>query len=508
MPESLTRRVTSGRPFGDADCETEVERLQSDYGDYFFAETAFNSPALDPRTYLIIGRRGSGKTALSQYFGFQTRLKNSCAVDVDEPEVFEQVMLAASERPGLSNALQVNNIAAIWDVILWSIVFREMSERHPAISRACWFGRERGPVARFIFSVLDGVLKRCLDLDANDLAKGLRDILHDPVFEEAKEAAVCVARTHPIIVAVDSLEHYEIDNEEMMRVTAALVQCASKFNRRFAEDGIHIKVFLSGEVYPHLVESVITNPLKFAKDPVFLVWRSKDLMRLICWRYFRYLNETKGLELLPTTGSIKWRNPRDVHARMWQPYFGEEIRNHVGLMERTFPYVLRHTHLRPRQVIVLCNHIADRAIRRDHFPRFDRSDVIEGIRTGELELSNEVVNSYTAVYPQAGSIVDALAGLPPVFSGNLLDKIAPKTASEWPGNYSPINFRNLVAQLGIVGRVESVDDHYVSASFEYSVRDRLALQSDDECAIHPMFYQRLHVKSEGKIVYPILHEDE
>ena len=232
MVESLTRRVTSGRPFGDADCETEVERLQAQYGDYFFAETAFNSPALDPRTYLIIGRRGSGKTALSQYFGFQTRIKNATAIDVDEPEVFEQVMLAASERPGLSGALQVNNIAAIWDVILWSIVFRELAERHPAISRACWFGRDRGPVARFIFTVLDGLLKRCIDIDAGDLAKGLREILHDPIFEEAKETAICVAQEHPVIVAVDSLEHYEVDNEEMMRVTAALVHRKTSWLRQ------------------------------------------------------------------------------------------------------------------------------------------------------------------------------------------------------------------------------------------------------------------------------------
>ena len=65
-----------------------------------------------------------------------------------------------------------------------------------------------------------------------------------------------------------------------------------------------------------------------------------------------------------------------------------------------------------------------------------------------------------------------------------------------------------MAQLGIVGRVESIDGKHVSAAFEYSVRDRLALQSEDDCAIHPMFYQRLHIKSEGQIVHPILREDD
>ncbi len=504
MTESLVR---SSRPFGDADCETEIERLRSEYSDYFFSETAFNAPALDPRTYLIVGRRGSGKTALSHYFEFQERIENARAIDVDEPEVFERVMALAGDRSQVSDALQVHAVASIWDVVLWSVVFRELADFHPDIARACWFERDRGPVARFIFGVLDVVLKRCLNVESKDFATNLKEILQDPVFEAGKKAALEVARETPVIVAVDSLEQYEVDNEEMMKATAALVQCASLFNRRHAADGVHIKVFLSGEVYPYLVESVITNPLKFAKDPVFLVWRSKDLMRLICWRFYNYLKATD--QLLPASqGKIRWNAHRDVYEKMWVPYFGDKLTNRANLEERTFPFILRHTHLRPRQVIVACNHIADRAIRRGTFPRFESEDILAAMQNAETELANEVINSYSAVYPQAGRIVDALRGLPSIFEGKRLDRIAPKTASEWPGNYSSASFRTLVSQLGIIGRVEATDERDVSAVFEYSVRDRLALQTDDMCAVHPMFYRRLNVEQEGFIIHPVLDEDD
>ncbi len=497
----------ASRPFGDADCETEVERLQDHYCDYFFSETAFNSSALDPRTYLVIGRRGSGKTALSQYFSFQTRFPDCRSVDVDEPEVFEKIMRSLGQQPGLSNALHVHNIAQMWDVILWSIAFRELADRDRNIARACLFTEDRGPITRFVFKVLDGVLKKCLNIDGSDIATGLQEILHDPVFEQGKAAAVEAARTTPLIIAVDSLEQYEIENEQMMQVTAALVQSAAKFNRRFAHQGIHIKVFLAGEVYPHLVESVITNPLKYAKDPIFLTWRSKDLLRLICWRFHRYLSETESL-LPESSETIHWRDHQDVHRKMWAPYFGEEVKNRCGLMEPTFSYVLRHTHLRPRQIIVLCNHIATRAMIHGTFPVFDGSAVTEAVERAELELANEVINSYSSVYPQASLIVNALKGLSPVFKANQLDKTAPKTASLWPGNYSPINFRTLVAQLGIIGRVESQNGPHYSVAFEYSSRDRLAIQSDDECAIHPMFFKRLNVRSEDKIIHPILGEED
>ena len=77
----------------------------------------------------------------------------------------------------------------------------------------------------------------------------------------------------------------------MMRATAALVQCASHFNLTMAQHGIHLKVFLSAEVFPALAETVITNPIKYVRRPIHLHWRPKDLIRLVCWRYFQHLRQ-------------------------------------------------------------------------------------------------------------------------------------------------------------------------------------------------------------------------
>ena len=132
--------------------------------------------------------------------------------------------------------------------------------------------------------------------------------------------------------------------------------------------------------------------------------------------------------------------------------------------------------------------------------------MIEGIREGELDLADEVLNSYNTVYPKVGRILDALAGIPPIFEGKELDKRAPYTASEWPsGKYSPFDFRQLVSELGIVGRIRHHDQKtgIVSADFEYFAKGRLGLLTSDECAIHPMFYNRLKIYINQKLkVYP------
>lgn len=131
--------------------------------------------------------------------------------------------------------------------------------------------------------------------------------------------------------------------------------------------------------------------------------------------------------------------------------------------------------------------------------------IVDAIRGGQSRLADEVLNSYSEIYPGVALIIDALRGLPMRFTGNLLDKVARKTASEWQGEYSPSNFKRLVSELGIVGieRKHAPGSNIVEADFEYSLEERLPISSHSTCVIHPMFHAKLNIDtSEGLIVLP------
>jgi hypothetical protein len=300
------------------------------------------------------------------------------------------------------------------------------------------------------------------------------------------------------------MENYAVRDEAMMRSMGALIQCASRFSRDYARLGIYLKVFIMAEIFPYLKEEVSLNPLKFIHDEIYLQWRPKDLMRLISWRYDRYLKQKDSTA--PRVSKVDWDNHHDVLREKWEPYWGKKIRTSQGLIEETFPYVLRHTQLRPRQLIVLCNSIAKRSQEADTFPEFSPENIIEGIQRAEKRLAEEVMNSYSSVYPGAARIAEALSGLPLIFKGNELDKRAPQTASQWPGGeYSPYAFRQFVSELGIVGRVRNVSEKtgIVEADFEYAGESRISLLPSDECVIHPMFYKKLNIRmTKNLCVYP------
>ena len=288
-----------------------------------------------------------------------------------------------------------------------------------------------------------------------------------------------------------------------MRAVAALVEAATKFNHDFTQHGLHLKVFLSAETFPHLQENYISNTLKYVQSPLYLHWRPKDLIRLVCWRFDNFLKRSKRATI---HGDVEWENFPSVRDKVWIPHFGEWITNGSNIREYTFPYVLRHTQLRPRQLIAVCNEIANHSDPLGTSnPTFPPELILSTVRDTEANLATEVLNAYKGTYPHIADIVMALTGLPSIFKGSDLDRVAKRSSRHFPrGDYFPSEFRRLVAELGIVGRVRKITSRgFVMADFEYAMDNRLSLQESDQCVIHPMFYRKLNVQIERKYaVYP------
>jgi hypothetical protein len=493
-------------PFGEAGCEAEVKLLGEDFKKYYFFNTRFNKEVLDPSVYLIIGRRGTGKTALSQFFLFQKTLKNAVGIDVKEPDLFRTVLKRLPAVANKNREVAVPQIVKVWELAIWSVVFWEFRQHSPTISAACIFSGQATSATEFVKHLFKSLLVRYTGAEQS-LIDEFEELLADDRIKAGKKEVLQLARNQPIIIAFDTLENYSLDDENMMRAMAALIECASDFNQTYARQGVHLKLFIMDEVLPYLKQEIILNPLKSIRDEVHLHWRPKDLLRLICWRFYKFLKHHG--HTVPSESAINWDDYNDVLRTMWNPYFGEMVVTRVGQTERTFPYILRHTQLRPRQLIVLCNNVARNAQRANRFPHFTREDIIEGVRKGEVALADEVINAYSGVYPNAGRIVEAMSGLPMRFEGKLLDKRAPQTSSAWPrGDYSPLIFRQMLAELGIVGRArglqsKGVDEPCAQADFEYAIEQRLPLLVDTQCVVHPMFYERLNIATEPNYcVYP------
>jgi hypothetical protein len=156
-------------------------------------------------------------------------------------------------------------------------------------------------------------------------------------------------------------------------------------------------------------------------------------------------------------------------------------------------------------MILLCNLVARGAREAKTYPHASSEVIVSAVERGESQLAAEIINSYCHIYPNIASIISVLRNQPLVIRGSVLDKMAPHSRKYWNTEYSPTEFKKLVTELGIIGRVREEykpGNRYVKADFEYALEERLDISEQDVCVFHPMFFRRLDIKTDGKVVFP------
>jgi hypothetical protein len=231
-------------------------------------------------------------------------------------------------------------------------------------------------------------------------------------------------------------------------------------------------------------------------EPFEMRWSPDDLIRLLASRLNRYLAE-REMALATPSGEVHWHSPADVRAKVWDKVFPDPAQAPGSShLEKPEQLILRHTQLRPRQAIRLCNQIAevwkptpipDRPSRRDHYEAtpFKPHHITAGI-DGRLEhLCTEIVAAYVYIDEHVESALNHFSGGAAVKERMLIE--APESA--W----------TLAYRIGAIGPVKSNSpsysrsfSYYRAAEFEFCHREPVEWRpSTEEIAVHPLFYRRL-----------------
>ncbi|WP_298508134.1 hypothetical protein [uncultured Kordia sp.] len=500
------------QPFGERSFESEFKRLgEKKWEEYYFEHTDFVKKALHKDTYLIVGRRGCGKSSLLQHILFQDEYQKSDFINFGLAETYIDQLLKIANNINFSQELKVQKLVKLWEYIIWQIIFKKLENNNKEIRKGIHEECTDPSILNFIKLIIKGILNKNEINSGDDVIEMLTKRTHEKNYICARECVLNILASKPLYIAIDSREKYSLRDENEMNIAAALIQCACKINIEFGYQGLQIKVCVADEIFPYLKEDYITNTLKYVRYPLFMQWKPKDLIKLVCWRFFKYLKLNNLSNL--SENDINWDSHTDILEKIWYPHFGKKLINRRGVEEDTFPYIVRHTHLRPRQLIFICNYIARISRENDEFPRFSEATIKEGVLNSEYSLADELINSYSSIYPNIGDIISALQGLPIEFKWSELRRAARRSATHWEnGNWS--DFIRLVIELGIIGRKREETNYnskIIKADFEFALRDRLFLSEKDICVIHPLFYSKLNINRNNPsdyCVYPFPNKPE
>lgn len=511
--EQLEQFINDDNPFGPIAADEIVRRPA--LLNFFFRDVERLQSAIRQRPALLIGRRGAGKTAYLN----SVRLQPDCDVlPLNSAAVFREVLNHIART---SEDLVENN-ALLWEaVFLEAICFyyanRIEGVRHSAAeqlgARPIEQARQQAWYDRLWRSVCHEALPTTgttADAVAEKIERFQEELMPRVVSHLKKNG-------RKLFLLIDSLEELKVNADPQQQALKGLLVAVARYQTAWTR--VDVQLCIPSELMP-TIEHFAANPLKELSSRTVLRWSARELLDIAAHRFNVYLHLYYPGEI-ERLGFPKLSEPRPYGEKLRVLFKSQQITNRLSRNEDVLHYIVRHTQLLPRQLLIFLNDIFKRNSRSSDAFKIDGHCVVEGVQENENQLVTEVSSAFRHIYPQTDEILEAtVPNLSAVFPYSELEQVFKMHACAVGifNKHEFTEFRKMLFDLGVLGIVEEESaDGIVHARFQYyAPGTRMpAAAHTAHLAVHPVFCGVLGAKrvphlcgagSQGaktwKIVYP------
>ena len=389
--------------------------------DRYYLTTDQFDRALRGEVNLVVGRKGSGKTAL--FIRLRDRMRaNSRNIVVDlKPEGYQLIRIKEDILQYLSEGARQHLITAFWEYLIYLEIAYKLLEKdrkthrfnhdtHAAYVELNDAYRAEGFVSEGDFSERLSALIGRLATSYGERYKdqGTLRLTTEQVTElvythDIRQIRTMISeylhRKNSVWVLFDNLDRgwstQGVDEIDAITLRC-LVDAGRKVEREMRKEGheaVHCIVFVRNDVYDHLMR----NSADYGKElRATLDWSDPDLLREL----FR-LRLVSGLE----RDLEKLDFPTVWHDVCVSHYEGEE----------SSAYLIDRSLMRPRNLLKIFNHCRGFATNFNH-TRIEENDIEKGLKTYSADLVEELDRELTDVFPEAGDLLYYFLDAPAVMT--------------------------------------------------------------------------------------------
>jgi hypothetical protein len=313
-----------------------------------------------------------------------------------------------------------------------------------------------------------------------------------------------------LIILFDNLEEYPIENHIFRSVVAGLLRCLSRFSTNNPRVSV---VFCFPEEIANEVRQWSSNLLKDFRRSATLRWRPGDLLQIAAHRFRLFIRE-HDQSFYAAIEDFDFSKREDVR-NLYRQLMPSHVTNGLGRQEDSVAYLLRHTQLLPRHLILILNSIAVRSHdRTGGYRNFDAEQIVIGIREAERDIAENVLSPWRTHNNELLKCVERnFPDLPPIFALGEFQKVVRRFAKQL--ELDPHQILSTLFQIGILGRVTGAvpkerDEQYAYAEFYFTTEDHGAFPTESSYCLHPIFSRYFgctrQEKDDPRVVYPAITE--
>lgn len=392
--------------FGDPAAENEEGSLD----DYFLERDEYRQ-VLGGRAKIVVGRKGSGKTAI--FYQVRNRLKDARAnVILDlSPEAYQLKKLKDLVLRWLAAGSKEFLLSAFWEYVLLLEICGKLLEKDQDVhkrnhllfdpyQRLLKFYRDETSTVGISFSdrllrLIDRLSERYVhefkDREGVDLSDDqVTNLLYQTTLSGLREQLVAYASNKRMVfVLFDNIDkgwNATGLQESDVVIIRTLIEASRKLGNDFRRHGIEFysSIFLRNDVY----EALLSHTSDRGKETVVLVdWSNPGLLAQMMRRRIGYNHKNKI--------------DKD---QLWHSICSPLVDG-----QNSLEYLISHSMMRPRYLIRLMNYCRGNAINFDRH-RIDEQDIKEGLSTYSTETIKEIGLEIRDVLPDAGDVLYAFLG--------------------------------------------------------------------------------------------------
>ena len=481
---------------GSSSAENEIVDLST-----YYIETAAFRRAYRGDAQLVVGRKGSGKSALFHQVRDRIRPSIDNVVLDLKPDGYKLLKFKDDVLRLMSQGTQEHTLTAFWEYLLLLEICHKILEQdrlpHTRDPRLFDPYRRLSDTYETDEYVTEGDfserLSGLLSHIASEYKARFGDVMGSTLSHSALTELMYVHDVkHLRELVISYLEHKSalwllFDNidkgwpshgleHQDVAIVRDLLEATRKLQRQLARNEIECRtlVFLRNDVYEHLVQH---TPDRGKESKVLLDWTDPDLLRELLRRRF------------VATGGLA---PDISFEDVWRSLSVSHIEG-----EESSQYLIDRCLMRPRALIDLINHCRGFAINLGH-RNITESDIKKGIEAFSTDLVTEIGLEIRDVLPEANNVLYQFLGASERVSAAQIDDLLDEVSESSEQRDAFVKLLLWYGFLGIVRHTGEVAYIY-SVNYDFArLRgiERQLSKAGIVYQINPAFVQGLEIGEE------------
>ncbi|WP_088312622.1 P-loop ATPase, Sll1717 family [Kineosporia sp. R_H_3] len=384
--------VYLGAPSAERDIHSGLEH-------YFVESEAFRRVASGQKT-VILGNRGSGKSAIFQMLGRQAQSRNDVVIEL-APEDYSYELLQsalAKESDGAWAKLGAYSVA--WKFLIYVLVMKELVSRSGGrpgrgpLAKITAYVRDNHPNTEMSkLSALIGYMKRLEGVKVGGVEAALKTRELEKLYKLEEIHAVLpalreVLEKQRVYVFVDELDRGWDASEDAQAFVAGLFQACMSINN--LSRGLTVYMSLRQELYEN-IPALYDDAQKFRDVIETVSWSEPGLRQLIARRLRYNVRELKDAD----------------DEGCWNSVFAETLSYRQN---KSFNYMVDRTLFRPRELIQFCATAIEGAQDSRIDPALDYGVILNAETTYSEARTKDIAAEYRFQYPSLLSVFEAFRG--------------------------------------------------------------------------------------------------